>query len=343
MHASPLSNGWPSAPVPESTVEAQVAACHLTSAPVGPSGGDFADPEVYHDKPKKHPQIQLTLNSILDPQPLQAPLVYRAQDLADKTKEGFLLLHESRIITNKQLHAKERVRHLHANAEPRYRNISEKDVSAWPTVPDLEEYMKAFDDFFFFGALKIWVRIELQHNDIPCDGGICVGTTQFDLNPPQVLIKMSNRHAIWKDPNHRYNSILGTLLHEMVHALFLFYGCKCRSCTTDDAKRRTVGFTGHGPSWKSLAVEVQATVGRQFLDLVSLVESDCMVIQASVDRELREVRLRNEAKATEPYLKNLKEHEPIARRTRGARRRQRMEDDIARNLEDFAMDDRMEE
>ena len=184
--------------------------------------------------------------------------------------------------------------------------------------------MKAFDDFFSFGALKGMVRLELHHGVNPPPSGPAVGLTGYDQKPPQVLITLSNYHERWTTPRYRYNGIVGTRLHEMVHALFWIYCCKCAHCTTDETTRGTVGFTGHGPSWERLAAEVKAAMPRHFDDLAAFGGFDHMGVEQSVNEELGEGPRRNEPAVQEPYSEDPWENGPIATRTRNALRLRRM-------------------
>ncbi|SLM37299.1 hypothetical protein LPUS_00737 [Lasallia pustulata] len=324
MNASPFSGGWPSTPVGQSAIEGQVAACDFASAQVNNAGGSFLESQNHHREPSQHPIIPVGLKTVLSDTPLQTPQVYRAQELADKVIEGSRLLHEPRTMTHEQLCAKNRVEQLNASAQCRYRNITGSDVSRWPTICDMEEYMKAFDDFLFFGTLKEMVSLELHRGFIPSPSGPAVGWTRYEPIAPEVLITLSNFDEWWTTPRSQYSSIVGTLLHEMVHALFLIYGCNYARCTADEAMRRTVGFTGHGPTWEKLAAEVRAAVGTHFNDLVAFGEFDHMGVERSVNHELGEGQRHDESAVPEPYFEDPWENGPIATRTRNAQRLRRM-------------------
>jgi hypothetical protein len=51
--------------------------------------------------------------------------------------------------------------------------------------------------------------------------------------------------------------IVGALIHEMCHAFVLIYGCDGRQCATWDAEANGRGFTGHGPTWDTIACEAE--------------------------------------------------------------------------------------
>lgn len=143
----------PSELFPGSTVPHQVATRPLRSVQISQTTGNFSEQQHNHEEPRQHPQIQLGLR--LSQAPLQTTRAYRAQELADNTIKGFRYLHTWRTLTNnKQLAANRRITDLNANAESRYMNITQHDVSTWPTLSDLYQYLRAFDDFFSLGLSR---------------------------------------------------------------------------------------------------------------------------------------------------------------------------------------------
>lgn len=58
--------------------------------------------------------------------------------------------------------------------------------------------------------------------------------------------------------------VLQTLLHEMIHALFNVYECRCASCTTAENRAVNTGVSGHGPNWRELGMAVQEEAERMF-------------------------------------------------------------------------------
>ncbi|KAI4132925.1 MAG: hypothetical protein LQ347_002359 [Umbilicaria vellea] len=322
MDESSLGRLLPSDLFPGSTVTRQVATCPLRSAQTSQTTRNFSEQQRNRGEPRAHPQVQLGPRS--SQVPLQTTRAYRAQELADKTRKGFSYLHRWRTLTKKQLAAKRRITELNANAELRYMNITQDNVSAWPTLSDLHDYLKAFDDFFFFGALKDWIRLDLQHDDIPCCGVIAVGLTRSDAGPPGTLITITDRHALWQEPAYRYNEILGTLLHEMVHALFSVYSCNCAQCLVDEAVVASVGLTGHGPVWQSLAARVEEAVVAHWPNLQYFVNRGCINLQGSRKIEQDSIQQRQGHNAPSPEREPPREDEPVAWRTRNHPRLRRM-------------------
>lgn len=316
----------PLALFPGSTVTGRVATRPLESTQVGQTTGNSSEQQHDHEGPRQHPQVQLGLR--LDQVPLQRMRAYRAQELAEKTIEGFHRLHTSRTMTNKQLAAERTIKELNANDKPRYMNITRYDVSAWPTHWDLRQYLMAFDDFFFFGALKSWTTLDLQHHDIPSHGGMAVGWIHDKPDVlPFTLITITDRHALWHEPEYRYNAILGALLHEMVHALFRVFSCKCAQCRVGEAVIASVGLTGHGPAWQLLAARVEEAVAAHWPDLRYLVAEGCLGLDVSFVLEQERIQLLQRSRALNPVREPHRDDEPVARRTRSYTRIQRMQND----------------
>lgn len=101
--------------------------------------------------------------------------------------------------------------------------------------------MQAFDDFFFFRALKGWIRLRLVQGDLGLvdvvDNGVTniekiICGTQYDRNQageetqPLSLVEISDRTDIPSEPRFRRSEILSAMLHEMTHATFKIHGCK---------------------------------------------------------------------------------------------------------------------
>ena len=57
-----------------------------------------------------------------------------------------------------------------------------------------------------------------------------------------------------------------TLLHEMIHALFNVYECRCASCSALAYRALNTGVegSGHGPNWRELGRAVQEEAGKMF-------------------------------------------------------------------------------
>lgn len=72
---------------------------------------------------------------------------------------------------------------------------------------------------------------------------------------------------VYKQPGGKKNSeglVLGTLLHEMVHAVFSVFGCQCAHCNCELNVPFADGLSGQGPSFMELARAVEKEASREF-------------------------------------------------------------------------------
>ena len=62
----------------------------------------------------------------------------------------------------------------------------------------------------------------------------------------------------------RFKRVIGTLLHEMTHAVFAIYKCRCRSCSCLVTVLGLDGIEGHGPSFRDLGGDIQDMMNHLF-------------------------------------------------------------------------------
>ncbi|KAG9237378.1 hypothetical protein BJ875DRAFT_438537 [Amylocarpus encephaloides] len=132
----------------------------------------------------------------------------------------------------------------------------------------LEGFFELFDDIFFNGLLKAWVKVEIQTGTLLKSHGVTRLSGESIPNRYAALIILRNkvespfhREKGWDAPTslHQYHI---TLLHEMVHAFRHIYSCRCSDkCNNIKTSREGIGATGHGICWAKLAqsVEIAAT------------------------------------------------------------------------------------
>ena len=75
---------------------------------------------------------------------------------------------------------------------------------------------------------------------------------------PHGLIKIVRRTELVPGAILSLIKILSALLHEMAHAVLRIYTCLCR------CRGRTLGVTGHGPSWVKLVEAIEKELERSF-------------------------------------------------------------------------------
>ena len=121
---------------------------------------------------------------------------------------------------------------------------------------DLRDFFSVFDDLLFLRALGGRCRVEwvdrYRTGLKQSDEGWCEPGEETNQGPIQ-WIRIVRPTA--EQPKHVHD-ILGTLLHEMCHALFAFT-CNCYSCRCPLNKMNGEGLGGHGPSWEKLRGSVE--------------------------------------------------------------------------------------
>lgn len=156
----------------------------------------------------------------------------------------------------------------HYQHEPEY-NIRDDSLS---DDSFLRQYMKFFNDFFFFGTLtqKITIFMMVQEgHDFNWNAKTVMSEnrkgglqqlivdnfypTEKDI---QYDIVMYPRLGI-KDMVERRLQYLGTLLHEMIHVFLHCFTCDYPPCRSEF---RQLGVSGHGKAWQDIALALEESV-----------------------------------------------------------------------------------
>lgn len=139
-------------------------------------------------------------------------------------------------------------------------------LANWEIDLCVQRAFELFDEYFFFDQLGRYTRVELVPGLLRSG---CFGCTGGDPSrgEPYVLIKLDYQGADGSGlaPEAKaanMKNVLGVLLHEMVHASFQIFRCKCSQCRRD--KPYMVGHRGHGFAWIELANVVQRVAREQF-------------------------------------------------------------------------------
>lgn len=164
-----------------------------------------------------------------------------------------------------RIHPLRRLRNLLNNQF--WDELGNMDVSAPQEAdPIMDNLIVLLDPLFFQGEL-LPVRFEWSNvlgNGVRGDCGYDgAGDVVIRVNPSPASAPAGNRRAM---------SILSTLLHECVHAVFWHH---CRDSRPphdfhDNDCADDIGWTGHGPAWRDLAREVEARARRIIGDRVDL-------------------------------------------------------------------------
>lgn len=135
---------------------------------------------------------------------------------------------------------------------------------------DLNFFFTLFDDYFFRGALQKWTRIEWVDYASDPDA---YGSTKADseaedesdvLEILEVLITITRppESEGWDEKVVR--RILETILHEIAHAIFRAFRCRCVDCECTTSLALTIGMEGHGPLWVELAQAIETVCELKF-------------------------------------------------------------------------------
>ncbi|KAF2766856.1 hypothetical protein EJ03DRAFT_353621 [Teratosphaeria nubilosa] len=124
------------------------------------------------------------------------------------------------------------------------------------TAPLYELANKIFSKIFFLGRLRVAKIIFEKHIS---ERGYYGVTESKDGTHGRVTITL-DPDDVRRPAGHRAG-LLGTFLHECVHAFFHLYACGCDNC------RPVLGPSGHGQSWFYLASHVEAVARRHLAEV----------------------------------------------------------------------------
>jgi hypothetical protein len=163
----------------------------------------------------------------------------------------------------------------------------------------LHQYSECLDDLFFGGLLKGFYKIRFvddakvllekwgscdahMHSSFPYSHG-------YELHID--IVNRTHAHSFrCLDRPSQLKNYLGTLLHEMVHAVFGLYCCyDCSLCVT--RFKDEVGTSGHSMAWQKLAMSIEHAFNH-YPGLMSgwtydLGRSPAFVLEYKGDRDFR--------------------------------------------------------
>ena len=119
-----------------------------------------------------------------------------------------------------------------------------------------------YDDYFFCGALH--GRVDVVWVDDCPKKGYTVDAAGPRHRATISIKRPGAEHTIWT--RRLVRESLQTLLHEMIHALFNVYECRCAACTTVEHQASNTGVpgSGHGSNWRELGQAVQEEAEKMF-------------------------------------------------------------------------------
>ncbi|KAI0898606.1 hypothetical protein F4806DRAFT_458959 [Annulohypoxylon nitens] len=108
---------------------------------------------------------------------------------------------------------------------------------------DIKEFFQHLDDFFFFG--RLWDNCEINSglNIIgPWGYGDASQCTKDGRSYVQIRIELGVHDGIYD-----LDTIVGTVIHEMVHAYIMLFVCDCNECDKDSLNTKGPPNDVHGP------------------------------------------------------------------------------------------------
>ena len=127
-----------------------------------------------------------------------------------------------------------------------------------PATFDLQPIFSVFDDLLFLGALQGFCRVKWV--DRAKNARYLMGTTTGDktIQGPTTWIQLVR---LEEGAIYSVDRYLGTLLHEMCHALE-WTTCGCDICICEVNELSAYGVSGHGPAFQRLRITAEETVNR---------------------------------------------------------------------------------
>ena len=117
------------------------------------------------------------------------------------------------------------------------------------------------------GSVRRWIQeVSLSPSPFPWQNNLTRGMTVNNPQSPHVGITLSTPPD---EPERRTqaHAVLRISRHELLHASFQVYTCRCAVCTRDQALHRGTGLTGHGLCWVNVAAEIVKFVDRRGLNV----------------------------------------------------------------------------
>jgi hypothetical protein len=128
----------------------------------------------------------------------------------------------------------------------------------------IQRWFIIFDELLFFRSLENYCTLEAV---VPGDDHsrrrscrfkhFSLGPFNYTPDDVRCTIFIYRHHNDLHDPTERLDRYLGTLLHEMAHAVLRIYSCRCRLACYEK-KERLVG--GHGRAWQHVMANLGTAI-----------------------------------------------------------------------------------
>jgi hypothetical protein len=145
-------------------------------------------------------------------------------------------------------------------------------------IQDIKKFFEIFDDAYFGGLLKNYCRFELPSYSDCRDRrygyfsplGVCEGffpegefrekDTRYRIEKPYVIITI-RLDSTSKNMCDRIKNYLNVLLHEMLHAIFFIYTCRCQHGCKQRHDHEAGGYhheiESHHMEWQAAALAIE--------------------------------------------------------------------------------------
>ena len=170
-----------------------------------------------------------------------------------------------------------------AQALGRWFNMQDKHGWFLPREEEKErirEYFRTFDDFFFFGLLRSRTVLG-SYEDLTNEMGYTDVTSRQYCRMADVMLNL-RRNCSNESDERRFERVIGTVLHEQLHAFIDILCCDCPHCVPD--LRESIGrwghrLDGHGWLWSTLALRIEQICATTFPFVFELGISDNITLQ----------------------------------------------------------------
>ena len=123
---------------------------------------------------------------------------------------------------------------------------------------DLKDMFFVLNDFLFLGALRNRCYVEWMDECRTGKRQKMLGWCESGEETNHGLVQSIGLVRPTEDKPQSVRDIVGTLMHEMCHAIFAL-ACNCACCSCPLNRLNSEGFSGHGPSWGKLRSSIEKT------------------------------------------------------------------------------------
>ncbi|KAI0416143.1 hypothetical protein F5X98DRAFT_364716 [Xylaria grammica] len=155
------------------------------------------------------------------------------------------------------------------------KSIEHKQVAS--IQRDMGYLMNCLDKFFFFGCLRSHVKLEATMSTMfekdPSTGKRWESDTTLSIEDDKLFVKV--RLNLGQNKPYNLQTLLGRLMHEIVHAWYLYFSCTCEYCERDLLNTTGHPSDQHGPLYLMLHRLLVTEIRRWDATLEDFLADDC--------------------------------------------------------------------